>query len=157
MLPPQSALPAGSPLLEIAHRLAEGDAVTHAAVAKAGTHLGALLQNLIAAYDPACIVLGGSAIELGERFIQPALDMLNDYAAAASLSPPTVRVSRFGADAVAVGAAALARYRLTRPLSAPNPGGGAAAHRVAQKTEEPLAPHSSATHAARRHAMQETD
>jgi hypothetical protein len=29
-----------------------------------------------------------------------------------------VKISRFGADAVAVGGAALARYRLTRPLVA---------------------------------------
>jgi hypothetical protein len=60
-------------------------------------------------------VLGGAVVELGEPFLKPALDTLNDYAAAASLTPPSVRTSRFGADAVAVGAAALTRYRLTRP------------------------------------------
>jgi hypothetical protein len=32
------------------------------------------------------------------------------------LSPPDIRTSHFGAQAVAVGAAALARYRVTRPL-----------------------------------------
>ena len=83
--------------------------------ARAGHHLGVLLQNLAAAYDPGCIVLGGAAIELGDAFLQPALRTLNDYAKAAGLSPPLVRTSRFGAQAVAVGAAALARYRLTRP------------------------------------------
>jgi len=45
----------------------------------------------------------------------PALDTLGDYAAAANMPPPTVRTSRFGANAVAIGAAALARYRMTRP------------------------------------------
>ena len=107
-----------SPLAEIQRRLAERDAGTVRAVKKAGSYLGVLLQNLAAAYDPACIVLGGSGVDLGEAFLQPALQTLNDYAAAASLSPPTVQTSRFGADAVAVGAAALARYRLTRPLIA---------------------------------------
>jgi hypothetical protein len=54
-------------------------------------------------------------VELGETFLQPALRTLSEYSAAANLEPPQVRTSRFGADAVAVGAAAFARYRLTRP------------------------------------------
>ena len=103
------------PLADIRRRLAEGDADTIRAVKKAGSYLGVLLQNLAAAYDPGCIVLGGSVVDLGETFLDPALKTLNDYATAANLAPPTVQTSRFGADAVAVGAAALARYRLTRP------------------------------------------
>jgi predicted NBD/HSP70 family sugar kinase len=88
------------------------------AVKKAGGYLGVLLQNLAAAYDPGCIVIGGQMADLGDVFLQPALRTLNEYAHAANLTPPTVRTSRFGQDAVAVGAAALARYRLTRPLMA---------------------------------------
>lgn len=109
----------GDPLTEVRQKLAAGDAGAQRAVKKAGHHLGVLLQNLAAAYDPGCIVLGGAAVELGDAFLQPALRTLNDYAKAASLTPPPVRTSRFGAEAVAVGAAALARYRLTRPLIAP--------------------------------------
>ena len=56
-------------------------------------------------------------VGLGDAFLEPALKTLKDYASAANLEPPSVQVSRFGADAVAVGAAALARYRLTRPLN----------------------------------------
>jgi hypothetical protein len=52
--------------------------------------------------------------------------MLNDYATAANLAPPTVQTSRYGADAVAVGAAALVRYWLARPMIAT-----AASHRPA--------------------------
>ena len=74
-----------------------------------------LLQNLAAAYDPACIVLGGPVVALGDALLTPARDELHGYAAAARLPEPTLRVARFGADAVAVGAAALARYRLTQP------------------------------------------
>jgi len=110
-LPEQNA----QTLADIQRRVAEGDADTIRAVKKAGSHLGVLLQNLTAAYDPGCIVLGGSIVELGETFVDPALNTLNDYAIAANLAPPTVQISRFGADAVAVGAAALVRYRLTRP------------------------------------------
>jgi len=87
-------------------------------IAEAGRHLGMLLQNLTAAYDPGCIVLGGGLVDLGDAFLEPARRTLRDYAAAAGLAPPLVRTSRFGGDAVAVGAAALARYRLMRPLVA---------------------------------------
>ncbi|CAM4024175.1 ROK family transcriptional regulator [Roseateles saccharophilus] len=103
-------------LNEIRARLAAGHAGQTAAVRQAGEYLGVLLNNLAAAYDPACIVVGGAAVELGDAFLQPALQTLAGYAAAARLAPPTVRVSSFGSDAVAIGAAALARYRLTRPL-----------------------------------------
>lgn len=122
LIGPRAMLPGAStndPLAEVRQKLDAGDAETQRAVKKAGNYLGVLLQNLAAAYDPGCIVLGGAVIELGDVFLQPALNTLNGYVEAASLTPPPVRLSRFGADAVAVGAAALARYRLTRPLIAP--------------------------------------
>jgi predicted NBD/HSP70 family sugar kinase len=83
---------------------------------KAGRYLGALLQNLWVAYDPVRIVIGGSALRLGRHLLDPALDTFKAYASAAQLTPPQIQRSRFGEDAVAVGAAALVRYRLTRPL-----------------------------------------
>lgn len=95
--------------------LAAGNANTRASVATAGRYLGVLLHNLATAYDPACIVLGGDVIELGEPFLKPARDTLQNYAAAAGMPAPKVRVSCFGVNAVAVGAAALARHRLTQP------------------------------------------
>lgn len=116
---------AAHPLADIQRRLAEQDADTVRSVKKAGSYLGMLLQNLASAYDPGCIVLGGAVVDLGDVFLQPALRTLNEYAAAANLEPPTVQISRFGADAVAVGAAALARYRLTRPLMASAAANGA--------------------------------
>jgi len=100
----------------IAGRLAAGDPQTVQSVASAGGHLGTLLQNLAASYDPACIVLGGAGVALGDPFIDPALRTLRAHCDAANLPMPTVRLSRHGADAVAVGAAALVRYRVTRPL-----------------------------------------
>jgi len=106
---------AHAPLAEVQRRLAAGDAAQARAVRKAGGLLGVLLQNLATAYDPGCIVLGGSVVELGAVFLDPAMQTLAEYAAAARLAPPTVRPSAFGSDAVAIGAAALARYRLTRP------------------------------------------
>lgn len=101
---------------EVQRRLEAGQADCSAAVANAGRYLGLLLGNLCAAYDPARIVLGGPAVALGAAFLQHALMTLEELAGAAGEASPTVTLSRFGADAVPVGAAALARYRLTRPL-----------------------------------------
>lgn len=100
---------------DIRARLAQEDADTLAAVASAGNHLGMLLMNLTAAFDPGCIVLGGAVVEIGDPFLQPALSTLSEFSEAGSSPKPAVRTSRFGIDAVAIGAAALVRYRLTRP------------------------------------------
>ncbi len=101
-------------------RLAAGERPAVQAVASAGRYLGVVLQNLAAAYDPACIVLGGPVIELGDALLAPAAALLNGQPRPASQTGPRLRVSRFGADAVAMGAAAGAgaRHRLTQP-SAP--------------------------------------
>jgi hypothetical protein len=55
-------------------------------------------------------------VRLGDTLIGPARRVLGEYADAAMLTAPEIRTSRFGADVVAVGGAALARHRLTRPL-----------------------------------------
>ncbi|MFT7775519.1 ROK family protein [Roseateles sp.] len=117
----RAMLPAGEEaggIDEIQRRLQARQRGCAEAVASAGNYLGMLLGNLGAAYDPGRIVLGGAAVELGAPFLEAAFRTLEGSAAAAGVLPPTVTVSRFGADAVAVGAAALARYRLTRPLIA---------------------------------------
>jgi predicted NBD/HSP70 family sugar kinase len=116
MLRADGDTPPAHSLNEIRRRLAAEDADTVRAVKKAGAYLGMLLQNLASAYDPSCIVLGGAVIDLGDVFLQPALRAFEEYLGAANLTPPVVQTSRFGTNAVAVGAAALARYRLTRPL-----------------------------------------
>ena len=116
----RAMLPAGATggLAEVQQRLQLGDAEGTEAVSRAGRYLGMLLGNLSAAYDPGRIVLGGDAVALGPQFLEAAFLALESQARDAGLAPPPVTLSRFGADAVAIGAAALARYRLTRPLIA---------------------------------------
>jgi predicted NBD/HSP70 family sugar kinase len=99
-------------------RAAGGDPATCAAVDAAGRQLGILLNNLWAGFDPMAIVIGGPALQLGSALIAPARQVLAGYADAALLTPPAIRTSHFGAQAVAIGAAALVRYRVTRPLDA---------------------------------------
>jgi predicted NBD/HSP70 family sugar kinase len=114
-----SSADATARLQQIRTRVALGESVAVEAAEKAGRYLGVLLQNLWAAYDPVRIVLGGAALDLGTAFLQPALETFKNYASAAQMTPPLIQMSRFGENAVAVGAAGLVRYRLTRPLTSP--------------------------------------
>ena len=108
--------PSYAALERLFQRVAQGERATCAAVEAAGRQLGVLLNNLWAGFDPMAIVIGGPALQLGEALIGPARRVLAGYAEAAMLTPPAIRTSHFGTQAVAVGAAALARYRVTRPL-----------------------------------------
>ncbi|WP_051971654.1 ROK family protein [Massilia sp. 9096] len=108
--------PSHTALDQLFEKVAQGHPQTCAAVTVAGEQLGILLNNLWAAFDPMAIVIGGPAVRLGDTLIAPARRVLGEYADAAMLTAPEIRTSRFGADVVAVGGAALARHRLTRPL-----------------------------------------
>jgi len=91
-------------------RLAAGSPEMLAAVTRAGACLGTLLHNLAILYRPSRIVVGGLLSGLGDALLQPARQALGERSPAGrdvALLPP-----RFRGDAVAVGAAALARRRL---------------------------------------------
>ena len=94
-----------------------GHAATLQALGTAGEHLGVLLNNLWVAFDPMRIVLGGPALRFGPALLKPAMRVLAEYAEGAQLPAPDIQPSRFGTEAVAVGAAALVRYHLTRPFT----------------------------------------
>jgi predicted NBD/HSP70 family sugar kinase len=70
-----------------------GDANAARAVEAAGRNLGVLLNNLWVAFDPMCIVIGGAALRLGERFIGPGRGVLHDCASATLLPAPTIRTA----------------------------------------------------------------
>jgi predicted NBD/HSP70 family sugar kinase len=108
----------GAELLERLFAQAEaGDAVVCAVVAAAGRKLGVLLNNLWVAFDPMCIVIGGAALRLGDRFLDPGRQVLNDCASATLLPAPAIRTPRFGINAIAIGGAAMARHYLMRPFA----------------------------------------
>jgi predicted NBD/HSP70 family sugar kinase len=90
-----------------------------AAFDAAGKKLGVLLQNIWTTFDPKSIVLGGEAVALGgQDFVDAALQVLGDYADAAGVSAPAVRLARFTELAVAVGGAGYALYSLMHPYQA---------------------------------------
>ncbi|MTV41634.1 ROK family transcriptional regulator [Duganella radicis] len=109
-----------------------GDAHAARAVAAAGRNLGVLLNNLWVAFDPMCIVVGGAALRLGERFIGPGRDVLHDCASATGLPAPTIRTPHFGHNAIAIGGAAMARHYLMRPFTEQGPARRGGAHKLGE-------------------------
>lgn len=101
------------PVKMLRRRLDAGSPDTLWAVERAGDCLGTLLHNLAILYRPSRIVLGGPMIALGDALLRPARRALSDGAFALGGHHAALSTSHFGADAIAVGAAALARYRLT--------------------------------------------
>lgn len=104
------------PIESLRRKLALGAPDTQSAVERAGACLGTLVHNLAILYRPSRIVLGGSMVVLGDALLRPARQALRDCAVARHAMHPTVTTARFGTDAIAVGAAALARRRLTGRL-----------------------------------------
>ena len=92
------------------------DEVALLAVRRAGHYLGILIQNLWTYFNPGRIVLGGALCELGAPLLDSAQACLENYSQDCGLQLPEIQLCRFGAHSVAVGAAALIKHALVRPL-----------------------------------------
>ena len=90
-----------------------GDAVARAAFHEVGTWLGVGIANLVAAFDPDCVVVGGGVSDAGDLLLGPARAALTASLVGAShrVVPP-VHQAQLGPEAGLVGAAALARATL---------------------------------------------
>jgi len=88
----------------------EGDLVAHAAFLSVGDWLGVGLANLVAAFDPDVVVVGGGVSAAGDRLLDPARTALSRslVGAAHRVVPPLQRAA-LGPEAGAIGAADLAR------------------------------------------------
>ena len=88
---------------------ASGDLVARAAFSSVGRWLGVGLANLVAAFDPALVVVGGGVSAAGERLLEPARDALaSSLVGAGHREVPALVPARLGSAAGLVGAAALA-------------------------------------------------
>ena len=87
-----------------------GDPVALAAFASVGEWLGVGLANLVAAFDPEVVVVGGGVSAAGDLLLDPARTALGGSLVGVGhrVVPPVVRAS-LGPEAGAVGAADLAR------------------------------------------------
>lgn len=87
-----------------------GDPVALQAFASVGRWLGVGLANLVAAFDPEVVVVGGGVSAAGELLMEPARVALGESLVGVGhrVIPPVLRAS-LGPEAGAVGAADLAR------------------------------------------------
>jgi glucokinase len=93
----------------------DGDLVARQAFASVGDWLGVGLANLVAAFDPGLVVVGGGVSAAGDRLLEPARAALSrSLVGAAYRGVPEVVRAELGPDAGAVGAAELVRLRQAR-------------------------------------------
>nr|WP_218851932.1 ROK family protein [Nocardioides panaciterrulae] len=89
---------------------AAGDPVALAAFASVGEWLGIGLANLVAAFDPEIVVVGGGLSGAGDLLLEPArVAMRASLVGAAHRTVPPVVRAALGPEAGAIGAADLAR------------------------------------------------
>ncbi|WP_372728571.1 ROK family protein [Nocardioides sp.] len=88
----------------------EGDLVARQAFASVGEWLGVGVANLVAAFDPALVVVGGGVSAAGDRLLEPARTALQRSLVGSPhrVVPPLVR-AELGPEAGVVGAAGLVR------------------------------------------------
>lgn len=96
-----------------ARALAQPDGVNRGARA-----LGLLIQNLDALFNPNTVVIGGSSPVVHPTLLGLATAAVEAYARAGGVAAPSIRAARFGLQAAAVGAAALAWHQYLRPTHA---------------------------------------
>ncbi|KRF18038.1 hypothetical protein ASG90_06500 [Nocardioides sp. Soil797] len=93
----------------------EGDLLAHEAFGLIGDWLGIGLANLVAAFDPGILVVGGGVSAAGDRLLEPARTaLLSSLVGAGHRRVPPLVAARFGPRAGLVGAADLARQRVAR-------------------------------------------
>lgn len=87
-----------------------GDPAALAAFDEVGTWLGTGLAGLVAAFDPALVVVGGGVSSAGELLLSPTRRALESHLVGGRYrSAPPVEVAALGAEAGLVGAGLLAR------------------------------------------------
>lgn len=99
----------------------QGDRVARDAFSFVGEWLGVGLANLVAAFDPDVIVVGGGVSSAGELLLEPARTALTRSLVGAEhrVVPPVV-IAELGPAAGLVGAATLARQGASTATSAPD-------------------------------------
>lgn len=95
----------------------DGDLVARQAFASVGDWLGVGVANLVAAFDPEVVVIGGGVSAAGDRLLEPARTALvRSLVGAAHRTVPALVVAQLGPEAGLVGAAELARRQTQRQV-----------------------------------------
>ncbi|MGD0197032.1 MAG: ROK family protein [Solirubrobacteraceae bacterium] len=96
----------------------DGDVESIALLTRLGEWLGIGLANVTNIFNPDVIVVGGGVMAAGELILGPARRVLCERALALPAEHVRVASSRFGADSGMLGAALLARDRLSQRVRA---------------------------------------
>ena len=96
--------------------LDRNDESAHLSVRRAGHYLGVLIKNLWTSFNPGRVVIGGPLCDLGSPLLDAAFSCLEGFSRDCSLPLPELRLARFGSRSVGMGAAALVKHVLTRPM-----------------------------------------
>jgi len=98
---------------EVTAQAKAGDELARQAFATIGTWLGVGLANLVAAFDPALLVVGGGVSTVGDLLLDPARNALSrSLVAARHRTVPPIVPAALGSEAGAIGAALLARRQI---------------------------------------------
>lgn len=96
-----------------------GDAFALDCLRQAGTWLGLGLVNLLHLFNPAAVVLGGGAMNLGDLILDPARQVIEDQVLFEGfVAQDLLRLARFGDDVSLVGAALHARHNAKTGVAA---------------------------------------
>jgi glucokinase len=86
----------------------EGDLVARAAFASVGEWLGVGVANLVAAFDPEVVVIGGGVSAAGDKLLDPARSALQrTLVGAAHRAVPALVAAQLGPQAGMIGAASM--------------------------------------------------
>ena len=96
----------GSLVTELAH---DGDLAAGAVVGQIGMRLGVGVANLVNAFNPEVVVIGGGVIAAGELLLAPVRQVVAERALPAAARHVRIEPARFGAEAGMLGAALLAQ------------------------------------------------
>ncbi|MDN5893631.1 MAG: ROK family glucokinase [Nocardioides sp.] len=98
----------------------DGDLVAQEAFRQVGEWLGVGLANLVAAFDPECLVVGGGVSAAGDRLLVPARTALtHSLVAAGQRTVPAILPAQLGPEAGLVGASDLVRRRVAASTISP--------------------------------------
>jgi glucokinase len=99
---------------ELAH---DGHAAARTLVTEMGTQLGAGIANLVNAFNPQVVVVGGGVLSLGDLLLAPAREEVARRALAPSRDLVRIIPTHFGAESGMVGAAVMALDGLAAPAA----------------------------------------
>jgi len=96
----------------------EGDPLAIETIQEAASHLGIAIANVINLFNPAVVVVGGELLELGDLYLDPIREVVQQRSLPVPLSSVEIVPSSLDDQAAAIGAATLV---IDEFFSLPNP------------------------------------